>query len=202
MRKELDYFYIDGAYGGVQDWFSDYWMKLGGCAAVTACDCSIYFSLFSNKKLYPFDQKNISKKDYINFSKIMKPYLRPRISGIDRLSIYLEGFRKYLVDKGEESLKLDPWSGENRLETTKNVIKHQLENNFPIPYLLLKHRDKEFDDYTWHWFLITGYEELEDSFLVKVVTYGSACWLNFDKLWDTQYSKKGGFIIFRDGMKE
>ena len=42
MRKELDYFWIDSAYGGIQDWFPERMMRLGGCAIVTACDSCIY----------------------------------------------------------------------------------------------------------------------------------------------------------------
>ena len=40
---ELDYFGIDGAVGGNQDWFSNVVMHIGGCAAAAACDTCIYF---------------------------------------------------------------------------------------------------------------------------------------------------------------
>ena len=47
MKCELPYFSIEGAFGGSQEWFThDWWMKKGGCAAVTATDCSLYFSLY------------------------------------------------------------------------------------------------------------------------------------------------------------
>ena len=42
MQKELDYFTIEHSYGGNQDWFWDPMMKIGGCAALTACDSCIY----------------------------------------------------------------------------------------------------------------------------------------------------------------
>ena len=45
MKKELEYFYIGKAYGGNQEWFFDAMMRIGGCAAVTACDSCIYLSL-------------------------------------------------------------------------------------------------------------------------------------------------------------
>ena len=38
MKKELDYFSIDGVQGGSQDWMSNFLMKFGGCAALAACD--------------------------------------------------------------------------------------------------------------------------------------------------------------------
>lgn len=49
MKRELPYFSIEGAFGGSQEWFThDWWMRKGGCAAVTATDCSLYFSLYKN----------------------------------------------------------------------------------------------------------------------------------------------------------
>jgi hypothetical protein len=196
MKLELDYFYIGNAYGGEQTWFSDYWMRLGGCAAVTACDCSIYFSLFRKKDLYPYNVDHVMREDYIRFSKKMKPYLRPRMSGIDRLDIYIDGFRKYLTDRDEAKLKMKEWEGGNQITDTKIVVKQQINEGFPIPCLILKHANPDFQDYVWHWFLLTGYEEVGESFMVKVVTYGSWRWLKLDELWDTGYERKGGLILF------
>ena len=44
MRKELEHHYIEGSYGGNQEWFIGPMMKLGGCGAETACESSIYFA--------------------------------------------------------------------------------------------------------------------------------------------------------------
>ena len=33
MKKELDYFTIEGCYGGNQDWFTNIVMNVGGCGA-------------------------------------------------------------------------------------------------------------------------------------------------------------------------
>ena len=88
MKKELEYFYIENSFGGNQDWFRDYWMHMGGCAAAAACDSCISMEKAGvKKKLYPFDIKNLNKSDYLDFSMLMKPYLRPRLKGIDRLDI-------------------------------------------------------------------------------------------------------------------
>lgn len=46
MKTELNYFMIEGSYGSNQDWFSNFLMKMGGCAAVTACDSCIYLALW------------------------------------------------------------------------------------------------------------------------------------------------------------
>ena len=56
--------------------------KKGGCGAVTACDCCIYFAReFGYENLYPYDSQNLTKESFIAFSKIMKPYLSPRMRG-------------------------------------------------------------------------------------------------------------------------
>ena len=69
MRKELEHFYIGTAYGGIPDWFRGYMMRLGGCAAETACDSSVYFALHKGMTgLVPFDPREITKNDYIELS--------------------------------------------------------------------------------------------------------------------------------------
>ena len=68
MRKELPYFNVESDLGGDQHKLDRFIMIKGGCAAVTACDCSIYFELYKNiHGLYPYDVKNISYKDYRRF---------------------------------------------------------------------------------------------------------------------------------------
>ena len=39
--KELAYYKIGDSLGWNQDWFVDWWMNIGGCAAVTACDLAL-----------------------------------------------------------------------------------------------------------------------------------------------------------------
>ena len=103
MKKILDYFEIEGEVGGNQDWFRNLVMKMGGCAAATACDSCIYFSLYQERKeLYPFDVHNLTKEEYIQFSQKMKPYIKPRVGGVRELSMYMDGFQNYLKDIGEK----------------------------------------------------------------------------------------------------
>ena len=74
MKHELPYFYIGSAYGGNQDWLTDRMMNLGGCAAVTACDSSIYFTRYKDAKAsIPTRPKTWLKRDYIAFTNVMKP---------------------------------------------------------------------------------------------------------------------------------
>lgn len=199
MKKELDYIRIDGALGGNQDWFSDPFMKGGGCAAVTACDLCIYFAKERGVKgLYPYDTERLNKEDYIQFSKIMKPYLRPRWTGIDTLDIYLDGIRSYWKDMDCEAFTAEGFPGTECLDKAKQAIKRQIDLGFPIPFLTLHHKNPGLKDYVWHWFILAGYEEYEEEFFVKAVTYGELEWLNLKELWDTGFERKGGMILLAE----
>lgn len=167
---------------------------MGGCAAETACETSIYLDLYKGTSLYPFDIKSLNKEDYIKFGSIMKPYLRPRMSGIDKLSIYIEGFGQFLKDR-KSNITLSGVEGTENVEKAREAVRKQLENEIPVPYLCLKHTDKSFDDYEWHWFILNGFETDGEVFMVKAVTYSEFEWLDFNRLWDTGYAQKGGLII-------
>ena len=197
MKVELPYFKIGDSVGGQQAWSPDYMMRIGGCGAVTACDCSIYLELYKNLRgLYPFDVKNISKEDYIKFSEVIKPYLHPRWHGINKLEIYIDGFTKFLRDHGENKLQLLDWDGHKEFKSTHMLLKYQIDNGYPVPCLTLHHQNIVLKKYTWHWFLLTGYEVDGDNWNVKLTSYGVERWFNFDMLWDTGFNERGGLIIF------
>lgn len=202
MKKELDYFYIDGEYGGDQDWFRDPWMHLGGCGAATACDTCIYLQKFEGKHVYPFDEKALSKKDYRTFAKIMKPYLRPRNTGIDRLDIYTDGFGKYLEDRGQEQFSFECVEGDQSEETAWQALKDQIDRNLPVAELHLRNDDPALKDYVWHWFMVVGYDEDGENRRVKTANYGEWEWLDFKALWNTGYEQRGGLVLIRPDSQE
>lgn len=203
MKKELDYYRIGNAYGGSQAWFTDFMMRKGGCGAIAACDSCIYFAQFRGKKgMYPYDTVNITKEDYLRFGSIMKPYLHPRITGIDTLEIYIKGFSKYLKNIGNRDIVMEPVHGAEPVKRAKEVLKQQIDIGFVVPFLLLHHQNEIYKNYEWHWFMINGYESFEDDCMVKAVTYGGFRWLDFNELWNTGYKKKGGFIVYKEEGKE
>jgi len=200
--QDLAYFRIGDSLGGNQDWFPDWWMNKGGCAAATACDCCIYFYLFAGKKkLYPFSGP-LTREAYIDFSRIMKPYLSPRMTGINRLNIYREGLSGYFRDAGDNSLTMTEFAGGRSADEAVRAVKKQIGNGFPVPFLTLKHRDPAFSEYVWHWYLLTGWKETDGCFLVRAVTYGAGEWLDLKRLWDTGYSQKGGMILFESTARK
>ena len=195
MKKELDYFSIEGGLGWNQRWFSDRWMYFGGCAAVTACDLSIYLARTKRiTELYPYDADNLTREDYLAFSKTMKGYLGPRWTGIDTLELYSSGLRMYWQDVGASSLTLVEVDGTMPWMDAGELIRKRIDSGIIVPFLLLRHKNQALKDYHWHWFSLAGYEERQGELYVKAVTYGSFRWLDFRELWATGHQRKGGFI--------
>ena len=197
MRRELEHFMIGYSYGGNQDWFRTFMMRLGGCGAETACDSSLYFALHRGVKgVYPFDPENLSKGEYVDFAHMMEKYLWPRLSGIDKLSIYIDGYAKYLSDKGVDCISMDAFDGCEPYEKAAETIRIQIDEGYPIPTLILNHKERSLKDYVWHWFLINGYDEKDGTMMVKTVTYSWYKWLDLRKLWDTGYNNRGGLVLY------
>lgn len=207
MKKELEYFAIEGAFGGNQDWFSNVVMNMGGCAAATACDSCIYFAKYMGMRaLYPYDINNLTKEDYKRFSQVMKPYIRPRVGGVRKLSWYVDGFSKYIAavqakldieEAGFLNIRMQEISGDVEYAEAYRRIKSQIDAGLPVPYLMLKHKNtEEFKAFTWHWFLVVGYEEKDEDMLIRIATYGEEIWLSLRKMWATGYEEKGGIVLY------
>lgn len=198
MKHELEHFTIGDSYGGNQDWFPTFMMRIGGCGAETACDSSVYFALHRGlETIAPENAAMLTRRDYVRFAYKMKPYLSPRRTGIDRLDIYIDGYAAYLRDCGETRLTMTPLDGTEPFDAASAAIVQQIDQGCPVPTLILNHRSKDFRDYVWHWFLINGYDETDDAFLVKAVTYSRYEWLDLRALWDTGYERRGGFVLYR-----
>lgn len=199
MKKELDYFRIGDSLGGDQDWFTDRWMHLGGCAAVTACDCCI---LLERKGLagglYPYELRALSRQAYVDFGMLMKPFLRPRWGGVDRPEIYADGMREYLRSVGNTELRVEALGDGEDDRAAMDTIRRQIDCGFPVPFLLLRHPDKRFEEYLWHWFVLAGYEDGEEP-LVRAVTYGADEYLPFRALWNSGLKNNCGIILFSTG---
>lgn len=194
MVNEIPFFNVENDFGGDQHKLDRFIMQKGGCAAVTACDCSIYFELYKNiRGLYPYDIKNISYKNYRQFSEIMTPYLHPRMGGIDKLEIYIDGFKKFLKRRNVMNINFTAWTRQENFSSTVEKIKAEIDAGFPIPCLTLDHKNPDLKLYVWHWFLLTGYDDAE-IFKVKTTTYGKSDWVDFDELWDDG-EQHGGLVL-------
>lgn len=197
-EKNIDYFEIEGTPGGNQEWCTDFWMYLGGCGALAACDLSICLARnYGLAECYPGDADNLTRKEYVDFSTEMKPYIHPRVGGVTKLSMFTDGCGQYLRDCGYFAA-FETLDGNNTYEEAEAFVMNALERNLPVIYLMLRHRDKEFKDLNWHWFCITGYrvEEKEKVYL-NYHTYGEALSVDFKRLWNTGMYKRGGIVALK-----
>ena len=193
----IDYFNIEGTPGGNQDWCTDFWMHLGGCAALAACDLSICLS--KNLRLTgccPYDPENMTKKQYVDFSMVMKPYIHPWMGGVAELSLFTDGYGKYLNDRGYD-VTFDLCPGEKSFEEAEIFLKNALKKNLPVPFLLLRHRDKSLKDLNWHWFMITGCDVRNERSILKYHTYGEEQEVDFQQLWSTGMYRRGGIAAIK-----
>lgn len=126
---------------------------------------------------------------------MMNAYLRPRMTGVHTLQLYIDGFEKYLQYIKNEDIKMTPFNGENSLFDGEKIVINQIDKKMPIPFLLLEHENPNLKEFVWHWFLIVGYEKTDDELFIKTATYGDYNWILFKELWDTGYEERGGMII-------
>ena len=201
-EKNIDYFEIEGTPGGNQEWCTDFWMYLGGCGALAACDLSICLARnYGLKECYPGDAWNLTRKEYVDFSMKLKPYIHPRVGGVTKLSMFTDGCGQYLKDCGYHA-EFETLDGDKTFEEAKQFVENALERNLPVIYLMLRHRDKEFKDLNWHWFCVTGYktEEIKGihSEQLNYHTYGEALSVDFKRLWNTGMYKRGGLVALKN----
>ena len=195
-KNFLEYFMIENAPGGNQDDLTEWDMNRGGCGAVTACDVCMFLAGQHDRfrNLYPYDPHNISREDFIRFAGSMKPYLSPRYHGIDFLETYICGFYDYMKSVNSNTLILEGLAGNVEYEVFAEAITDQIDRGFPVPYLMLMHKDTALDDFNWHWFNLAGYEQTESGLNVTTVTYGEFLHFSLRNMWDTGHRRKGGII--------
>lgn len=204
--QELDYFSVEGYYGGSQDWMKNLVMYMGGCGAITACDSCLYLAAHGFGGICPtitFTTGQYKGKplpmltidDYVEFAMTMKPYIPPRVNGVRKLVWYIQGFQDYLKDLGQK-LSMTAFDGNEPVEAARVRVRTQIDKGLPVPFLLLHHKDRAFKDFNWHWFLLTGYEETKDDFIVRGATYGKPFDLSLNRLWDSGHKDKGGMILY------
>lgn len=195
--KELDYFKIGSTFGGNQEWMKDYWMRLGGCAALAAVDTCIYLQgKLGVENLCDFDATNMTRDDYCRFGMIMKPYIAPRFSGVNRIDIYTDGFGKYLRQRGSDAIKMEAFPITADYDVAVKALCSQLDADLPVPFLLLRHKNSKFKDFYWHWFMLTGYRNEEAELEVCFTTYGGYVWHSFRELWESGHDDASGMVIY------
>ena len=68
MKRELGHYDIGEYYGFNQEWYPDFMMNKGGCAATTAAEICIYLKKYCGiGTLYPYDAGAVTFDDFNRF---------------------------------------------------------------------------------------------------------------------------------------
>lgn len=194
MKRELDFFLVDGMhYGGDQNWGRHLIMRMGGCSTVTACELSVCLAQSDDtlRGLLPFDPASISKEDFLAFFEEVFQFIHPGVYGLTDVCKYAGKFREFALSRGID-LKLEVLPGSADREEAARFIRRNIDSGRPVAYLMLKHADPAFDEFEWHWFTVTGYEDTDAAMILTVATYGKKFTMPFDDAWATGHRWKGG----------
>lgn len=199
MKKELDFIRIDGAYGGDQNWFSDRFMRLAGCSAVCASEACAYLAgRFPNlSRLYPGDPRSIRKEEFVSFMQSVYQYITPGFMGMSSIKRFKKCFTEYAYSVGAD-VRILLLGGDAPAGEAKRFLTRALDADYCALYLLLTHKDPEMDEFTWHWFTLTGYEMNGETIMVDFATWGKKHTLPFEKLWNTGTLSRGGMVLVTD----
>ncbi len=199
MKKELDFISIDGFYGGDQHWYQDRFMRMAGCSAVCASEACAYLAAHfpALRNLYPGDPRNIRQEDFIAFMKTVFQYVTPGFMGMSSIKRFKRCFLEYACAAGVD-VRLSLLGGEACAAEARQFIMRAIDAGYCVLYLLLTHKDQELDEFTWHWFTLTGYETEGGAMRVDYATWGKKHTFDFDRLWNTGTLSHGGMVVVSD----
>ena len=195
-KNELKFFLIDGKYyGGDQNWSNHKWMKLGGCSTVSFCEACICLAGTFRKLrgLYPYDPIHVKKQEFMDYFKMVFQYVYPGIGGLSSIERFKRMAQSF-VDTRDINVGFNCLSGSAAYEDAESFIVGHIDQGYPVMYLMLKHKDRAFEDYEWHWFTVTGYERAYNGLRVEFATWGEKHSFMLENAWDTRKTMKGGLV--------
>lgn len=198
-KREVDFFTVEGGYyGGDQNWNRKAFLRLAGCSTTTACEACIHLARTrtSMRHLYPYDVHHITREDFRDFTEFVFPHVHPGPVGLTSIERYARMFSAYAESRGVKA-EADLLPGSCRVEAARDFIRGSIADGRVTAYLMLRHRDLQFDDFVWHWFTITGYEEDQENFTLIAATFGRRHLLDLAGAWETGFTKRGGLVSLR-----
>ncbi len=180
-------------YGGNQYWFPKKFNQLSGCGPVVAANITAYLSqTFKDKynDLYPY-KGIVNKKDFTLHMVEIRKYVKPGIFGLTSVNKFSDGVLAFSKNRGVSLTSHILDEKADSIQEAINFILEALSQRLPIAILVLKHQNKEFKEFTWHWMTITGLNLKPESntFYISVSTYGEHREINLDLLWNQRRSK-------------
>jgi hypothetical protein len=180
-------------YGGNQYWFKKKFHKLSGCGPVAAANITTYLSLtFPDKysALYTYNSV-INKKDFEEHMAQIRKYVRPGLMGLTSVRKFSDSVLAFSRERGVALFPHILEDNNASIEEAKDFISEALAQRLPVAILVLKHKVKEFEEYSWHWMTITDLRlKPEDNLdYIIVSTYGQRKEINLERLWNERRPK-------------
>jgi hypothetical protein len=180
-------------YGGNQYWFKKNFHKLSGCGPIAAANITAYLSLtFPDKydALYPY-KSTINKKDYEEHMAQIRKYVKPGLMGLTSVKKFANSVLAFSRDRGVALVPHILEDNKASIEDAKSFILQALTQRLPVAILVLKHKVKEFEEYSWHWMTITDLtlNSKDNLYYITVSTYGERKEINLERLWNDRRPK-------------
>ena len=180
-------------YGGSQNWFTKQVHKLSGCGPVAAANITAYLSqTFPDKynTLYPYNFI-INKKDFEEHMAQIRKYVKPGFFGLTSVKQFSDNVLAFSKERG---VSLVPHILDDDTASIKDAvdfISEALAQRLPVAILVLKHKVKEFKEYSWHWMTITDLklDSKDNAYYITVSTYGQRQEINLEMLWNQRRAK-------------
>lgn len=180
-------------YGGNQYWFPKKFNQLSGCGPVAAANITAYLSqTFTGKynSLYPYNGI-VNKKDFVEHMVEIRKYVKPGFFGLTSVQQFSDSVLAFSKNRGVSLVPHILDDNVASLQEAINFISEALYQKLPVAILVLKHKLKEFKEYTWHWMTITdlNLDPKGNIYYISVSTYGERREINLDLLWNQRRLK-------------
>ena len=148
-------------FGGDQEWYHREWQRWAGCASVTGANIAAYYEAVLNGT-----QARYTKTDYLVRMQEMYRYMTPGIHGFPDPEKFVARFIRYEADHGRHC-EGGIFHGWTDWQQAAEHICNTLQAGHPLALLVLRHTESSFEENTWHWMTITGYNILRNTFEIS-----------------------------------
>ncbi len=178
-----------------QAWYFNKWHIKSGCGPTNAAQLIYYFSLTRTEYNFLSEGINNTKSDFIKLMNLTWQYVTPSILGVNNVSIFEKGLRKYFLDNGLNipiaSLDLRRKIRKIKYEEVEQFIIDGLSNDSIIAFLNLSNGNSAILS-SWHWTSIVAYDD--ETKQVTIYDASSSFVINMEEWYRTTIL--GGGLVY------
>lgn len=180
---------------GNQKWFRKISHSLSGCGPTTAALILMYMAtVFPDKcrAAYPYELPT-KREDFVAYMASVREYVKPGLQGLTDDGFFASSTVAFAKKNGV-GLAFNLVSSGLSVGVAYGYIKKALDEGYLPALLILRNPAKELDDLTWHWMVVTGYDDQKRS--VFIATNGEEHELLVDRVWQQRKPYKSACVYF------